>query len=124
MAAVPEAYYQFIMHYSPYFYVIATKMTADPPSGQKDVVVEDGTKFQVCYPVEIKDDAHAEWNKVAAINGNTLTMENNLQYTYYVAKNGKVEGPDPDFERGAFPTSLTTSHNTSPSLSQTKTQNA
>lgn len=103
MGTVPEAYYQFIMRYAPYFYVILTKMTADAASGQKDVVVEDGTKFQVGYSVEIKDDAHAEWNKVAAINGNTLTMENSLNYSYYVDKNGKVEGPDPSFGRGAFP---------------------
>ena len=103
MGTVPEAYYQFIMHYSPYFYVIPTAMTADPPSGQKDVTVADGTKFQAGYPVEIKDDAHSEWNKVASVNGNTLTMENSLNYSYYVAKNGKVEGPDPAFGRGAFP---------------------
>lgn len=103
MAAVPESYYQFIMHYAPYFYVIPTKMAADPPSGQKNVTVEDGSKFQVGYPVEVKDDAHNEWNKVAAVNGNVLTMENNLAYTYYVNKNGKVEGPDPAFGRGAFP---------------------
>jgi len=103
MGLVPEAYYQFIMHYAPYFYVIATAMSQDPPSGQKNVTVADGTKFQVGYSVEIKDDAHGEWNKVASINGNVLTMENNLQYTYYVAKNGKVEGPDPAYGRGAFP---------------------
>jgi len=103
MEAVPEAYYQFVMHYAPYFYVIPTKMSQDPPAGQKNVTVADGSKFRVGYPVEIKDDARAEWNKVASINGNVLTMENNLQYTYYVAKNGRVEGPDPDFGRGAFP---------------------
>ena len=103
MGLVPEAYYQFIIHYAPYFYVIATKMAQDPPADQKNVAVADGSKFRVGYPVEIKDDAHAEWNKVASINGNVLTMENNLQYTYYVAKNGKVEGPDQDFGRGAFP---------------------
>ena len=103
MGKVPEAYYQFIMHYAPYFYVIATAMAQNPPAGQKNVTVEDGSKFQVGYPVEIKDDAHAEWNKVAAVNGNTLTMENNLQYAYYVNKNGRLEGPDPDFGKGAFP---------------------
>ena len=98
-----QDYFDFVMHYAPYFYVIATKMAQDPPSGQKDVVVDDGSKFQVSYPVEIKDDAHAEWNKVAAVNGNVLTMETDLQYTYYVAKNGRVEGPDLAFGRGAFP---------------------
>jgi hypothetical protein len=103
LANVPEAYYQFIMHYAPYFYVIAMKMAQDPPSGQKNVTVVDGSKFRVGYPVEIKDNAHAEWNQVASINGNILTMENNLQHTYYVNKNGRVEGPDPAYGRGAFP---------------------
>lgn len=103
MGTVPESYYQFVTHYAPYFYVIATAMAMDPPAGQKNVTVVDGSKFQSGYPVEIKDDAHSEWNRVAAVNGNVLTMENDLQYTYYVAKNGRVEGPDPDFGRGTFP---------------------
>jgi len=103
MDTVPEAYYQFIMHYAPYFYVIPTKMTQDPPSGQKNVTVTDGSKFQAGYAVEIKDDAHSEWNQVGSVAGNVVTMVNNLAYTYYVAKNGKVEGPDPAYRRGAFP---------------------
>jgi hypothetical protein len=100
---VPQSYYDFIMQYAPYFYVIATSMAADPPAGQKNVTVSDGTKFQAGYPVEIKDDAHSEWNEVDSVAGNVLTMKNNLAYTYYVAKNGKVEGPDPAFGKGAFP---------------------
>lgn len=100
---VPDAYYQFIMKYAPYYYVIPTAMTQDAAASQKDVTVADGSNFQVGYPVEIKDDAHSEWNEVAAINVNVLTMVNDLQYTYYVAKNGKVEGPDPAYGRGAFP---------------------
>jgi len=100
---VPQSYYDFIMHYAPYFYVIPTNMTQNASAGQKDVTVADGSKFKVEYPVQIQDDAHSEWNSVASINGNVLTMQNNLQYTYYVAKNGKVEGPDPSFGRGAFP---------------------
>jgi hypothetical protein len=78
-------------------------MTQNASAGQKDVTVADGSKFQAGFPVEIKDDAHSEWNTVASIAGNVLTMQNNLAYTYYVAKNGKVEGPDPSFGRGAFP---------------------
>jgi hypothetical protein len=106
MGVVPEAYYQFIMHYAPYFYVIPTKLSQDASSGQKNVTVADGSKFQVNYPVEIKDDAHSEWNTVASIAGNVLTMQNNLAYTYYVAKNGSVEGPDPAYGKGAFPASF------------------
>jgi hypothetical protein len=103
MGVVPEAYYQFMMHYAPYFYVIPTKLSQDASSGQKNITVADGTKFQADFPVEIEDDAHAEWNEVGSVAGNVLTMKNNLAYTYYVAKNGKVEGPDPSFMRGAFP---------------------
>jgi len=103
LETVPEAYYEFVVHYAPYFYVIPTAMAMDPPAGQKNVTVVDGSKFRVGYPVEIRDDAHSEWNRVAEVNGNVLTMENDLQYTYYVNKNGRVEGPDPAFGRGAFP---------------------
>lgn len=103
MGTVPQAYYDFIMKYAPYYYVIPTLMTADPPGGQKNVTVADGSNFQANYPVEIKDDAHSEWNEVDSVAGNVVTMKNNLAYTYYVAKNGKVEGPDPAFGKGAFP---------------------
>jgi len=102
MGTVPEAYHPFITRYAPYFYVIATAMNQDSPAGQKNVPVADGSKFQVGYPVEIKDDAHTEWNKVASISGNVLTMENNLAYTYNATKNGRVEGPDPAYGRGVL----------------------
>jgi len=99
----PQAYYDFIMKYAPYFYVIPTLMTADASVGQKNVTVADGSKFLADYPVEIKDDAHSEWNEVDSVAGNVVTMVDNLAYTYYVAKNGKVEGPDPAYGKGAFP---------------------
>jgi hypothetical protein len=91
------------MHYAPWFYVITTAMAADPPAGQKNVTVTDGSKFSVGMPVEIKDSAHSEWNEVDSINGNVLTMKNNLQYTYYVNKGGTVDHPDKDYGKGAFP---------------------
>jgi hypothetical protein len=103
MGTVPEAYYEFVMHYAPYFYVIPTSITLDAAEGQKNVTVADGTKFQAGFPVEIKDDAHAEWNEVDSVLGNVVTMKTNLTNTYYVSKSGKVEGPDPAFMRGAFP---------------------
>jgi hypothetical protein len=103
VGAVPDAYYEFVMYYAPYFYAVSTVLAADPPAGQKNVTVADGSKFQAGFPVEIKDDAHSEWNTIASIAGNALTMQNNLAYTYYAAKNGCVEGPDPSFGRGAFP---------------------
>lgn len=103
MGTVPAAYYEFVMKYAPYFYVVPTAMTADPPAGQKNVTVADGSKFQAGFPIQIKDSAHSEWNEIDSVAGNILTMKENLAYTYHVSKGGKVEGPDPAFMRGAFP---------------------
>jgi hypothetical protein len=102
MGTVPQSYYDFIMHYAPYFYVILTLMTQDPPAGQKNVTVADGTKFQAGFPVQIYDNSNSEWNTVASINGNVLTMQNNLSYTYHMANGGAVEGPDPAYLRGVM----------------------
>ena len=103
MGTVPQAYYDFVMRYAPYFYVIPTSLTQDASSGQKNVAVSDGTKFHSGYPVQIKDAFNSEWNTVASVNSNNVTMQNNLQATYYVANTGIVEGPDPAFGKGAFP---------------------
>jgi hypothetical protein len=103
VGTVPDAYYQFVMHYAPWFYVVTTAMTADPPASQKNVTVADGSKFSASMPVEIKDSAHSEWNEVDSIAGNVVTMKNNLAYTYYVAKGGTVDHGDKDFGKGAFP---------------------
>jgi hypothetical protein len=90
------------MHYAPFFYVVPSAVAADAAAGQKNVTVSDGSKFQTGFPVEIKDDAHNEWNEVDSVVGNVVTMKNNLAYTYYVSKDGLVEGPDPAFMRGTF----------------------
>jgi len=103
MGTVPDAYYQFVIHYAPWFYAITTAMAADPPAGQKNVTVTDGTKFSVAMQVEIKDSAHSEWNEVDSVAGNVVTMKNNLAYTYYVAKGGTVDHGDKSFGKGAFP---------------------
>lgn len=100
---VPQSYYDFIMHYAPYFYVIPTLMTADSLAGQKNVTVADGTKFQAGFPVQIYDNSNSEWNVVGSVNGNIVTMQNNLVNTYHVANGGTVEGPDPAYGQGVFP---------------------
>ena len=102
MGAVPEAYYEFVLHYAPWFYVITMAIASDPPEGQKNVAVTDGSKFLVGMQVQIKDSAHSEWNEVESINGNTVTMKNNLQYAYYVAKGGTIDHPDKDDGKGVF----------------------
>jgi len=103
MGTVPNSYYEFVMNYAPWYYVVPTALAADAPSGQKDVTVADGSKFSADMPCEIKDSAHSEWNEVDSVLGNVVTMKNNLAYTYYVAKGGIVEHGDKDFGKGAFP---------------------
>lgn len=103
MGTVPSAYYEYIMHYAPWYYVLTAAMAADPPGGQKDVLVTDGTQFSANMPAEIKDSAHSEWNEVDSVLGNVVTMKNNLAYTYYVAKGGTVDHADISFGKGAFP---------------------
>jgi hypothetical protein len=103
MATVPSAYFEFVMNYAPWFYAIPALMAGDPPANQKDVTVDDGTKFSVDMPVQIKDSAHSEWNQVDSVNGDVVTMKNNLAYTYYVVKGGVVDHVDSLYGRGAFP---------------------
>lgn len=65
-------------------------LTSDAAAGQKIVNVADGTKFIVGQRVGIFDDNAGEGNEIASINGNQLTMVNNLANTYTVAANGFV----------------------------------
>ena len=103
MGIVPDSYYEFVMHYAPFYYVVPTVLAVDASAGQKNVTVADGSKFQAGFPVEIKDDAYSEWNEVDSVLGNVVTMKNNLVYTYYVSKGGTVDHSDKDFGKGAFP---------------------
>jgi hypothetical protein len=102
VGSVPEAYFEFVMHYASFFYVVPTSMVTDATGGQKEVTVADGSKFQAGFPVQIKDSAHSEWNQVQSVAGNVLTLESNLINDYFVSKGGLVEGPDSAFGRGAF----------------------
>ena len=57
------------------------------PAGQKEVEVASGSKYQVGYEVLIEDDSNSEWNMIAGVVGNTLTVMNNLAHTYAVSAN-------------------------------------
>jgi hypothetical protein len=103
MAVVPVTYYEFVMNYAPWYYVVPMTLASDAPAGQKDVTVTDGLMFSAGMPCEIKDSAHSEWNAVESVADNVVTMKNNLAYTYYVAKDGAVDYPNNDFGKGAFP---------------------
>ena len=102
MGTVPDAYFQFVMHYAPYYYVVPTNLAADAAAGQKNVTVADGSKFKADFPVEIKDSAHSEWGEVESVLGNVVTIKSNLANSYFVSKAGLMEGPDPAFGRGTF----------------------
>jgi len=65
-------------------------ISTDASSGQKNVVVADGSSFSVGQHVCVRDDSAYEVNRIASINGNTLTMEDNLANTYDVSDNGRV----------------------------------
>lgn len=74
-----------------------TALTADAASGQKNVVVADGSIFSgepTPDTVYIADDSGSEVNVVVSVAGNTLTMKNNLANAYTVAANGFVSMHD------------------------------
>jgi hypothetical protein len=105
MGTVPDAYFQFIMHYAPFVYVIPTAIGSDAAAGQKNVTVTTGANFESGYPVQISDGLNSEWNLVSSVVGNVVTMQNNLQHTYHAAA-GKVEGPEPAYGRGVMSASF------------------
>lgn len=65
-------------------------ITQDAAAGQKNVVVSNGGSFQVGQHVCIRDSANYMVNVIASINGNTLTMEDVLEETYYAANGGWI----------------------------------
>ena len=65
-------------------------LTSDAAADQKDCVVANGALFSAGQLVKIEDDSNWEYNEVASVSDNTVTMVNNLAHTYTVAANGKV----------------------------------
>jgi len=65
-------------------------IASDAASGQKNVTVADGSSFQSGQHLCVRDDTHWEVNVIASINGDVLTMENNLANAYEVSDNGRV----------------------------------
>jgi len=65
-------------------------LTSDAASGQKNCVVANGSLFTAGMLVKIEDNNNWEYNEVASVLGNTVTMVNNLANTYTVVASGKV----------------------------------
>ena len=57
-------------------------LSSTATSGQKIVNVNDGWRFKEIDDVVIGDDNNEELNQIDIINGNQLTMKNNLSHTY------------------------------------------
>jgi hypothetical protein len=65
-------------------------LTADAAAAQKVCAVVDGTKFTAGMLVKIADGTHWEYNEVASVSDNDVTMVNDLVNTYEVVDAGKV----------------------------------
>ena len=74
-------------------YGTKSNLSQDAAQGQPNVVVSagEGAWFAPGDRVLIKDDNSEENNKVQSVNGDTLTMENNLANNYTVAANAYVK---------------------------------
>jgi len=71
--------------------VNASLLAVNAASGQKDCTVAAGAGFAEGDTVKISDDNASEFNEIATILGNVLTMTTNLAATYTVVANGVVE---------------------------------
>jgi hypothetical protein len=67
-----------------------TLLTSNANSGQKIVVVTSGFLFWIGKVVIIQDDNHYEEATIFEIAGNTLTLSQNLTYSYTTSANGAV----------------------------------
>lgn len=73
---------------------------ANAASGQKDVLVTDGTLFGVEDIVTIADDSISERGVISSIATNTITMVANLKNSYTTAANGYVTGRWEEYASG------------------------
>lgn len=72
---------------------VNSSLAANAASGQKDITVDDGTKFQSSDVITVKDDNASETATINYIVGNILTVWENLANSYVdVADNGIVHG--------------------------------
>ena len=91
---------------------ILSNLSADASSGQKNVVVKDGSLFSAGKSVVIKDDSHSETNTVSSVAGNTVTMQNNLANTYTTSANGFVKNVTDSANLTNFPVLVSLSSDT------------
>ena len=99
---MPQDYHDFCLYFGEWLYAVTADVILDAPEAQKNMTVENGALFAANMPVWIKDSAHSEWNYVDSVLDNVVTLKNNLQYTYYVAKGAEVDHPDTSFGKAAF----------------------
>jgi hypothetical protein len=71
-------------------------LTSNAAADQKYVTVANGSLFAVNDWVAIRDNNNWEKRQVVSKNGNTLELNNDLNYTYYEAANAAVDKWVPD----------------------------
>jgi hypothetical protein len=69
---------------------VNSSITLTAASGQPDLIVYDGTKFEAGQLVYISDDNSYEENVIDSIDSNTITFKDNLTNSYVGADNGLV----------------------------------
>lgn len=67
-----------------------TTLSDDASSGQADIEVTSASGFSAGDIVTIYDGNHQEVNRISSIVGTTITMVNNLEYTYETAENATL----------------------------------
>jgi len=67
-----------------------SNLASNASSGQKDIVVEDASKFKAGDTIQVEDDSSDEEATIDTISDNTITVTVNLSNSYTVAANARV----------------------------------
>jgi len=90
---------------------ITSDLSSSASSGQKDVVVKDGSLFAATESVVIRDDSASETNTISSVSSNTLTMNTNLANTYTTAANAFVKNTTDSTNLSNFPVLISLTDN-------------
>jgi hypothetical protein len=105
---VPQAYFEWLWHFAPYFYTFDRNLTADATQDNYTVCVENATWYEddadQNSAIKIWDDLGSEWNIITQTNMviNTITLQNALAHNYTQANHAQIEAPDPNFGRRPY----------------------
>lgn len=95
---------------------IISELSSNASSGQKQVVVKNGSAFAASETIVIKDDNNEETGTISSISTNTLTMQSNLTNSYTTSANGFVKNTTDSANLSNFPVLINLSSDTSLAL--------